>query len=102
MATTSLWHIKGRLSDLIAYVENPEKTVPKGTEDFFNVFSYIQNPQKTAAGSYITAINCLKQTVLRQIILTKQRYGKEDNYIAWHGYQSFKPEIGRASCRERV
>ena len=36
MATTSLWHIKGRLSDLIAYVENPEKTVPKGTEDFFN------------------------------------------------------------------
>ena len=35
---TSLWHIKGRLSDLIAYVENPEKTVPKGTEDFFNVF----------------------------------------------------------------
>ena len=27
MATTSLWHIKGRLSDLIAYVENPEKTV---------------------------------------------------------------------------
>ena len=31
MATTSLWHIKGRLSDLIAYVENPEKTVPSGT-----------------------------------------------------------------------
>lgn len=29
MATTSLWHIKGRLSDLIAYVENPEKTVPR-------------------------------------------------------------------------
>ena len=41
MATTSLWHIKGDLKDLIAYVENPEKTVPKGTEDFFNVFSYI-------------------------------------------------------------
>lgn len=46
MATTSLWHIKGRLNDLIAYVEDPEKTVPKGTEDFFTVFSYIQNPQK--------------------------------------------------------
>ena len=26
MATTSLWHIKGRLKDLIDYVENPEKT----------------------------------------------------------------------------
>ena len=91
MATTSLWHIKGSLSDLIAYVENPEKTVPRGTEDFFNVFSYIQNPQKTEDGSFVTAINCLKQTALRQMILTKQRYGKEDNYIAWHGYQSFKP-----------
>lgn len=26
MATTSLWHIEGRLKDLITYVENPEKT----------------------------------------------------------------------------
>lgn len=101
MATTSLWHIKGQLSDLIAYVENPEKTVPKGTEDFFNVFSYIQNPQKTADGSFVTAINCLKQTALRQMILTKQRYGKEDKYIAWHGYQSFKPgEVTPELCHK--
>ena len=27
MATTKLWHIKGRLRDLIEYVENPVKTV---------------------------------------------------------------------------
>ena len=101
MAATSLWHIKGNLGDLIAYVENPEKTVPKGTEDFFNVFSYIQNPQKTADGSFVTSINCLKQTVLRQMILTKQRYGKEDKYIAWHGYQSFKPgEVTPERCHE--
>ena len=101
MATTSLWHIKGRLSDLIAYVEDPEKTVPKGTENFFNVFSYIQNPQKTDGGSFVTAINCLKQTALRQMILTKQRYGKEDKYIAWHGYQSFQPgEITPKLCHE--
>lgn len=101
MATTSLWHIKGRLSDLIAYVEDPEKTVPKGTEDFFTVFSYIQNPQKTSDGSFVTAINCLKQTALRQMILTKQRYGKEDHYIAWHGYQSFKPgEVTPERCHE--
>ena len=101
MATTSLWHIKGRLSDLIAYVENPAKTVPKGSEDFFNVFSYIQNPQKTADGSFVTALNCLKQTALQQMILTKQQYGKEDNYIAWHGYQSFKPgEVAPERCHE--
>lgn len=41
MATTRLWHIKGRLKDLIAYVENPEKTVARTADlqDLYNVFS---------------------------------------------------------------
>lgn len=47
MAVTSLWHIEGKLKDLIDYVENPDKTVPKGTEDFFNVFSYVKRPEAT-------------------------------------------------------
>ncbi len=94
MATTSLWHIEGRLSDLIDYVENPDKTVPKGTEDFFNVFDYVRREGKTK-DEYVTAINCLKQTALQQMILTKKQYGKNDKYIAWHGYQSFK--VGEVS-----
>ena len=94
MATTSLWHIKGRLKDLIDYVENPEKTASKMPElqDLYNVFSYVQRPEATQEGEYVTALNCLKETALRQMILTKKRYGKTDGYIAWHGYQSFKPE----------
>ena len=91
MATTKLWHIQGRLKDLVDYVENPEKTVKPGLQDFLNVFSYTQNPNKTAGGQFVTAINCQKDIALQQMILTKQRYGKEDGYIAWHGYQSFKP-----------
>ena len=81
MAATSLWHIKGNLGDLIAYVENPEKTIPKGTEDFFNVFSYIQNPQKTADGSFVTSINCLKRQggqVHRVAWLSKFQTGRGD------------------------
>ena len=94
MATTSLWHIEGRLKDLIDYVENPEKTKVKtpGLQDLYNVFSYVQRPEATQEGEYVTALNCLKETALRQMILTKKRYGKTDGYIAWHGYQSFKPE----------
>ena len=94
MATTSLWHIEGRLKDLIDYVENPEKTAIKTPElqDLYDVFSYVQRPEATQEGEYVTAINCLKETALRQMILTKKRYGKTDGYIAWHGYQSFKPE----------
>ena len=76
MATTSLWHIEGRLKDLIDYVENPEKTAAKTPElqDLYNVFSYVQRPEATQEGEYITAINCLKETALRQMILTKKRY----------------------------
>ena len=94
MATTSLWHIEGRLKDLIDYVENPEKTTAKTPklQDLYNVFSYVQRPEATQKGEYVTALNCLKETALRQMILTKKRYGKTDGYIAWHGYQSFRPE----------
>ncbi|OJU16544.1 MAG: hypothetical protein BGN88_03560 [Clostridiales bacterium 43-6] len=76
MATTKLWHISGRIKDLIAYIENPEKTVPKDKqqEDFFNVFSYAQRADKTK-DEYVSAINCLKNTALQQMIVTKKQYG---------------------------
>lgn len=64
MATTKLWHIQGRLKDLVDYVENPDKTVKPGLQDFFNVFSYAQNPSKTADGQFVTAINCQKDIAL--------------------------------------
>lgn len=102
MAATSLWHIEGRLKDLISYVENPEKTVPnKEMQDFFDVFSYVKNPQKTDNGEFVSAINCLKETALQQMILTKKQYQKTGGYIAWHGYQSFKPdEVTPEQCHE--
>ena len=104
MAATSLWHIEGRLKDLISYVENPEKTVPnKEMQDFFDVFSYVKNPQKTDNGEFVSAINCLKETALQQMILTKKQYQKTGGYIAWHGYQSFKPdEVARTMPRNRL
>lgn len=73
MATTSLWHIKGRLKDLIDYVENPKKTVSrdKCLQDFYNVFSYVSRPEATENGEYVSAINCLKEIALQQMILTK-------------------------------
>ena len=94
MATTSIWHIEGRLKDLIDYVENPDKTIArtKDLQDFYNVFAYVQRPEATEQGEYVSTINCLKEIALQQMILTKKQYGKDDGYIAWHGYQSFKPD----------
>lgn len=102
MATTSLWHIKGKLRDLIDYVENPDKTkLDDNMQDFVNVFSYDTNPNKTNNKEFVTAINCLKEIALQQMILTKKQFNKEDKYIAWHGYQSFKPdEVTPELCHE--
>ncbi len=111
MATTSLWHIEGRLKDLIAYVENPEKTVANNPslQPLWEVMSYVSRPEATEQGEYVSTINCLKEIALQQMILTKKQYGKENGYIAWHGYQSFKPdevtekeahEIGLQTARE--
>ena len=93
MATTSLWHIEGRLKDLIAYVENPEKTRAENPnlQPLWDVFSYVSRPEATEQGEYVSAVNCLKEIALQQMILTKRQYVKENGYIAWHGYQSFKP-----------
>ena len=111
MAVTSLWHIEGRLKDLIAYVENPEKTVANNSslQPLFDVLSYVSRPTTTERGEYVSVINCLKEIALQQMILTKKQYGKENGYIAWHGYQSFKPneitpekahEIGLQTAKE--
>lgn len=102
MATTSLWHIKGQLSNLIDYVENPEKTnLDDRLQDFVNVFSYDTNPNKTNNKQFVTAVNCKKEIALQQMILTKKQFNKENKYIAWHGYQSFKPdEVTPELCHE--
>ncbi len=94
MATTSLWHIEGRLKDLIAYVENPEKTRADNPtlQPLWDIFSYVSRPEATEQGEYVSTINCLKEIALQQMILTKRQYSKENGYIAWHGYQSFKPD----------
>ena len=57
MATTSLWHIEGRLKDLIAYVENPEKTRSENSnlQPLWDVFSYVSRPEATEQGEYVSA-----------------------------------------------
>ena len=77
MAVTNLWAGKGRIKNLIEYIENPQKKVPsEEMQDFFDVFSYVRNPSKTNEGEYVSAINCLKETALQQMILTKKQYQK--------------------------
>ena len=74
MATTKLWHISGRIEDVIDYAENPEKTCPiPDLEDLWNAARYAERPEATADGQYVTAINCTRETAVKQMILTKQQ-----------------------------
>lgn len=101
MAVTSLWHIKGDLKDLVNYVENPDKTVPETEElrGLYQLLDYVQRPDAVPAGAFVTAINCNADHAVDEMIATKLRFDKTDGYIAWHGYQSFKPgEISAADC----
>lgn len=101
MAVTSLWHIKGDLKDLVNYVENPDKTVPETEElrGLYQILDYVQRPDAVPAGAFVTAINCNADHAVDEMIATKLRFDKTDGYIAWHGYQSFKPgEISAADC----
>lgn len=102
MAATSLWHIRGSLKDLVDYVENPNKTnLNNELKDFVNVVNYDTNPVKTNNRQFVTAINCKKEIALQQMILTKKQFNKQDKYIAWHGYQSFRPdEVTPELCHE--
>lgn len=94
MATTSLWYIEGRLKDLIAYVENSERTRADNPNlpSLWDIFSCASRPEATEQGEYVSSINCLKEIALQQMILTKRQYVKKNGYIAWHGYQNFKPD----------
>ena len=103
MATTSLWHIKGRLTDVIDYIENPDKTRAESDElrDLFSVIDYVKRCDATSEGEYVTAINCMRETAFEQMIMTKKQFGKTEGYIAWHGYQSFKPgEVSPDECHQ--
>lgn len=98
MAVTSIWAIKRSLSEVISYVENPDKT--GGDNALSDVISYAVNSEKTAASggeneelpeSYVTGINCLSYNAINEMIRVKNQFGKNHGIVAYHGYQSFAP-----------
>lgn len=87
MAVTNMWAVKGRVSSVVDYIENPEKTTPR---DMQQVMSYITDADKTEQMMYVTGINCEPEIAAKQFTQTKQLWGKEGGRVAYHGYQSFR------------
>ena len=103
MATTGFWPVKGNLKDVIDYAENPDKTTDQKylDDDLYRTLSYTQNDEKTDKKMYVSTINCPKYDTYGAMLATKKQFGKDDGYIAWHGYQSFKPgEVTAEQCHQ--
>jgi hypothetical protein len=109
MATTKIWPVRGWLSQVLIYVDDPKKTerprffekpnmsagAAQGLED---VIDYAMAQEKTVADEgdemmryFVSGINCTPGSARDEMMATKTRYEKKGGIVAYHGYQSFKP-----------
>lgn len=107
MATTKIWKVKNNLGRLIDYARNTHKTLNPDWENkdyaaLNNVLSYAADDMKTEQRFYVTGINCLPDTALKEMQLTKERYGKSEGILAFHAYQSFAANEVNAETAHRV
>lgn len=96
MATTSIWKVRGSVSKVVRYAENPEKTSIEETlgdaeGSLDDVIRYAAQPAKTDCRQLVSGINCVPETAAEEMRATKAQYGKEGGIVAFHGYQSFAP-----------
>lgn len=100
MAVTKIWAVKDNLKRLVDYAENPEKTANPDAA-LCEVIEYAADNGKTEQRYYITGVNCAEGIACEQMTITKQRYGKEGGAVAYHAYQSFRPnEVTPELCHQ--
>lgn len=95
MAVTSIWPISSRITAVIKYACNPEKTVERVREEtaqlhrISNVVQYTANDMKTERREYVTGINCNETHAAENFMATKNHWKKTGGRLCFHGYQSF-------------
>jgi len=97
MATTKIWSIRDSLGRVVDYAENPEKTENPNYSDteiqgLYDVMNYAADEHKTEMQYYVSGVNCVLDIAREQMIMTKKQYNKEGGIVAFHAYQSFKPD----------
>ena len=102
MATTKIWPIKASLSSVVDYANNPEKTE---YEPLREVLHYADNGEKTKLENekvfLSTGIGCSSQHAFEDMLSVQQYYGKTAGNVAYHAYQSFKPnEVTPEECHQ--
>lgn len=85
MAITKILFIRSRLDDRVSYVANEKKTTLDG------MIEYAVNDDKTEQRLYEAALNCASpETAFREMMATKERWGKTGGVLGYHIIQSFE------------
>ena len=94
MATTGFWPVKGSLKAVIEYADNPDKTTEKKylDSDLARVVQYAANDAKTDRKMYVSGIHCTKDHAYEDMLAVQKRFGLRGSNVAYHGFQSFKPD----------
>lgn len=89
MAITQIWKVSNRLDHIIKYTTNEDKTGNENYKELHNVLDYATADYKTEKQFYVSGINCLPETALQEMTITKKRFNKENGIVAFHAIQSF-------------
>lgn len=86
MGYTKIFAIRQRLDKTVAYAANEEKT------RLDRLVDYAANPDKTEMRLYESCINCQSVgSAYKEMMFTKEKWGKKDGVQGYHIIQSFKP-----------
>ena len=98
MAVTRIWAVRNNLSQAIDYASNKSKTDLSKHQDLIDALHYVADKEKTTLENeqklLVKGIDCVPNVAARQMIDTKEIYGKTDGFVAYHAYISFKPDEG--------
>ena len=95
MAVTRIWAVRNNLSQVVDYASNKSKTDLSKYSDLVSSLHYAADKDKTNLENeqklLVEGINCDPDIAARQMIDTKEIYGKTGGVVAYHAYISFKP-----------
>jgi len=102
MAVTRIWAVRNNLSQVVDYASNKSKTDLSKYSDLIDALHYAADDEKTNLENeqklLVEGINCDPDIAARQMIDTKEIYGKTGGVVAYHAYISFK--LGEVSPEE--
>ena len=93
IATTAIWNIDNKLSSVIDYTSNAEKTKNMVDPDLYkslhDVIEYAEADFKTEEQYLVTGLNCHPDNAYEEMKLTKEFFNKKDGILGFHAFQSF-------------